>query len=435
MPRDLVEKFVAVEGWPTPRKTALVAGPLVVPGHIVGGLATWLLLREAPGVDANTVGLTMLVFICTSFASALACLWVDRRGWRGEWTFYVFALTYSSLCVYLTFLYGAQSSPMLVWFATQIYVVSVVYDAVRALVYFLIGLFDYGVLYWASTTDLIDYAPIHGDRSLDAQQDPYYVLAMGFTALLYLIIGVTIAFFSARAQDLTKARLATAHQQLDDAAHLIARYVPAELAEDILSGRDVGVEGHERRKLTIFFSDLVGFSDIAEELEPEDLARVLNEYFTEMSAIARKHGGTIDELQGDALLIFFGAPAQTTDRDQAKRAVAMALEMHQVMESLNAKWRDDGITEVLQVRMGINTGVVTVGNFGSPDRMKYAALGKHVNVAARLQALAEPGRTVISYATYLLVKESFDARSMGPQQLKGIHKPVEAYEVLGPLPS
>jgi class 3 adenylate cyclase len=315
----------------------------------------------------------------------------------------------------------------------QVYAVSILFSAVRALIVFAIGLLDYGVLFWLSTTDLVDYAPLHGDRTLEAQQDPTYVIAMCTTVVLYLIIGMAMVYFSSQAQSVMQGRLDEAHQQLDEAAHLIARYVPAELAEDIFAGRDVGADGHERRKLTIFFSDLVGFSDIAEELEPEDLASVLNEYFTEMSAIARKHGGTIDELQGDALLIFFGAPAQTTDRDQAQRAVAMALEMHRVMESLNAKWRDDGITETLAVRMGINTGVVTVGNFGSPDRMKYAALGKHVNVAARLQSIAEPGRTVISYATYLLVKDFFDARPLGPQQLKGINKPVQAFEVLGPF--
>lgn len=261
---------------------------------------------------------------------------------------------------------------------------------------------------------------------------------MGFTVMLYLIIGVPIAFFSARAQDVMKLRLDEARQQLDETAHLIARYVPAEVAEDIFAGRSVATDGHQRRKLTVFFSDLVGFSDIAEELEPEDLALVLNEYFTEMTAIARKHGGTVDELQGDALLILFGAPHQTTNKDQAKRAVAMAAEMHAVMHDLNERWRDMGITEVLRVRMGINTGVVTVGHFGSADRVKYAALGKHVNIAARLQAIAQPGSTVLSYATYLLVKDSVDCTSLGEQQLKGIVRPVEAFRVnrlLEPAPS
>jgi class 3 adenylate cyclase len=431
VPRDLVEKFVEVNSWPTARKTAVVAGPLVLPGHLIGGGATYLLMREVPGADTTGLLLAFGIFWVFSPVCSLLCWYVDRRGYAGEWTFYFFAITYSSATVYLTYLYGAQSSPLLVWFAMQVYAVGVLYDAVRALVYFAIGLFDYGVLFWLSTTDLVDYAPVHGDRTLEAQQEPIYVIAMAFTVLLYLIIGVAIAFFSARAQNLMKVRLDQAHQQLDEAAHLIARYVPAELAEDIFAGHGIATDGHQRRKLTVFFSDLVGFSDIAEELEPEDLAVVLNEYFTEMTAIARKHGGTVDELQGDALLILFGAPHQTTDRDQALRAVAMATEMHDAMASLNARWRDAGITEVLRVRMGINTGVVTVGHFGSAERVKYAALGKHVNIAARLQAIAHPGATVLSYATYLLVKDSVACTSLGEQQLKGIVRPVEAFEVNG----
>ena len=432
MPRDLVEKFVEVNAWPTARKVALISA-LIIPGHLFGGGAAWLMLRQVSGTDTSELLKVLLAFLVFLAVSAVVGWSVDRRDQPGEWTFYAFAIGYLTLCVWLTYLFGAQSSPLLVWFTMQVYAVSILFGAVRAVIIFVIGLVDYGILFWLSTTDVIDYAPLHGERDLAVHQEPAYVAAMALTVLLYLVIGMGIVYFSGRAQDVMKFRLDEAHQKLDEAAHLIARYVPAELAEDIFAGRDVGTDGHQRRKLTIFFSDLVGFSDVAEELEPEDLASVLNEYFTQMSAIARKYGGTIDELQGDALLIFFGAPAQTTDRDQAQRAVAMATEMHRVMESLNAKWRDDGITETLAVRMGINTGVVTVGHFGSPDRMKYAALGKHVNVAARLQAVARPGTTVISYATYLLVKDLFDARSLGQQQLKGIHRPVEAFEVVGPF--
>jgi len=107
----------------------------------------------------------------------------------------------------------------------------------------------------------------------------------------------------------------------------------------------------------------------------------------------------------------------------------MATEMHAAMERLNQQWHAMGITETLRVRMGVNTGVVTIGNFGTPERMKYAALGKHVNIAARLQAVCEPGQTVLSYSTYLLVKDEVSCQSLGPMQLKGIHKPVEAFRV------
>ena len=168
--------------------------------------------------------------------------------------------------------------------------------------------------------------------------------------------------------------------------------------------------------------------DIAEELEPEDLSRVLNEYFTEMTGIAHRHGGTVDELSGDAILVFFGAPHATDDKDHALRAVRMATEMQQEMVTLNARWRSLGIAETISVRMGISTGVVTVGNFGSPERMKYAVLGKHVNLAARLQTNCQPGNILLSHATWLLIEDQIPCVQKGEMQLKGINKPVMAYE-------
>jgi len=210
---------------------------------------------------------------------------------------------------------------------------------------------------------------------------------------------------------------------------LIRRYVPEQVADAVLSGAPEAIERHERRKLTIFFSDLVGFTDLSEELEPEDLAMVLHDYFTEMSAIARRHAGTVDDLVGDAILVFFGAPEFTDDHDQALRAVRMAVEMQEAMGPLNRRWASAGIPETLQVRMGINTGVVTVGNFGSAERTKYTALGKQVNIAARIQSHCEPGKVLLSHATWLLVRDEITCTPKGELTLKGLHKPMPAYEV------
>ena len=224
-------------------------------------------------------------------------------------------------------------------------------------------------------------------------------------------------------------RLRDREAALTRAQQLISRYVPAQVAELLAQGRDDLVKQHARRKLTLFFSDLVGFTEIAERLEPEDLAQVLNEYFTEMTLIARRYDGTVDELSGDAILIFFGAPKFTDDADHALRAVRMARDMQKAMVRLNARWLAAGIEESLDVRMGIDTGVVTIGNFGSEDRMKYAAIGKHINVAARVQARCTPGELLISHATWLLVHEHVGCVPKGEVELKGIHRPVRIYEV------
>jgi class 3 adenylate cyclase len=205
--------------------------------------------------------------------------------------------------------------------------------------------------------------------------------------------------------------------------------VPEQVAEAVLSDTPEAIEQHERRKLTIFFSDLVGFTDLSDELEPEDLATVLHDYFTEMAAIARRHAGTVDDLVGDAVLVLFGAPQSTDDHDQALRAVRMAVEMQEAMGALNARWASAGIPETLTVRMGINTGVATVGNFGSAERTKYTALGKQVNVAARIQSQCEPGKVLLSHPTWLLVRDQITCAPRGELVLKGLRKPMPAYEV------
>jgi class 3 adenylate cyclase len=232
-----------------------------------------------------------------------------------------------------------------------------------------------------------------------------------------------------------RTQLEASHTRLARAHSLIRRYVPEQVADAVLTDTPEAIDRHERRKLTIFFSDLVGFTDLSEELEPEDLANVLHDYFTEMNAIARRHGGTVDDLVGDAILVFFGAPQRTDDRDQALRAVRMAAEMQAAMGPLNQRWETGGIPERLRVRMGVNTGVVTVGNFGSEERTKYTALGKQVNIAARIQAQCEPGKVLLSHTTWLLVRDDFACAPKGELTLKGLNKPMSAYEVVSSQPS
>jgi class 3 adenylate cyclase len=184
----------------------------------------------------------------------------------------------------------------------------------------------------------------------------------------------------------------------------------------------------------VFFSDLEGFTEISERLDPEDLSQVMNEYFTEMTAIATRHGGTVDELSGDAILVLFGAPQFTSERDQALRAARMAMEMQTAVTRLNARWFAAGIDVVFRVRMGINSGMVTVGHFGSPDRMKYTALGTHVNLAAHLEAGCAPGRVLVSHATWHWIHDAIECRPMGEVQFKGLSRPVRTYELVAEGP-
>jgi class 3 adenylate cyclase len=213
----------------------------------------------------------------------------------------------------------------------------------------------------------------------------------------------------------------------------LSHYLAPQIYKSIFSGqKDVTIHT-ERKELTIFFSDIKDFTATTEHLQPEEITLLLNEYFTEMSAIALKHGGTVDKFIGDALVIFFGDPETKGTVEDARACLNMATEMQRRLAELNAKWRRAGTEQPFRVRMGVNTGFCNVGNFGSADRMDYTAIGAEVNLAARLQSIAEPGHIVISYETYVLVRDIVAARALPQISVKGIGRMVVPYVVEGVL--
>jgi len=185
----------------------------------------------------------------------------------------------------------------------------------------------------------------------------------------------------------------------------------------------------ERKRLTIFFSDIKDFTATTERLQPEALTARFNAYLTEMSTIALAHGGTLDKFIGDAILVFFGDPETKGAAEDAKACLRMAVEMQRRLGALKQKWRQDGTAEPFVVRMGINTGFCNVGNFGSNERMDYTIIGAEANLAARLQSLAEAGQIVISYETLALVQDIVAAHPLPPITMKGISREVVPYVV------
>ena len=223
--------------------------------------------------------------------------------------------------------------------------------------------------------------------------------------------------------------LEAANEFLASISMKISRYLAPQIYKSIFSGeRDVTIHT-ERKKLTVFFSDIKDFAATTERLQPEEITSLLNEYFTEMSAIALKHGGTVDKFIGDAILIFFGDPETKGAIGDAKACLRMAIEMRRRLSELNAKWRRAGTDQQFRVRMGINTGYCNVGNFGSADRMDYTIIGAEANLAARLQSIAEPGNIVVSFETYALVRDIVAARKLSPISMKGISREVVPYAV------
>jgi adenylate cyclase len=223
--------------------------------------------------------------------------------------------------------------------------------------------------------------------------------------------------------------LETANNFLATLSMKISRYLSPQIYKSIFSGqKDVTIHT-ERKKLTIFFSDIKDFTATTERLQPEHITSLLNEYFTEMSNIALKHGGTIDKFVGDAILIFFGDPESKGEAEDAKDCLRMAAEMQHRLAELNVKWRNEGVEHPFRVRMGINTGYCNVGNFGSADRMDYTIIGAEANLAARLQSIAEAGNAVVSYETYALVRDIMVAHALPPITMKGISREVIPYAV------
>jgi len=209
-------------------------------------------------------------------------------------------------------------------------------------------------------------------------------------------------------------------------------YLPHQFVDFLgKSGPDAG-SASRRRRLTIFFSDIKGFTEWTDKMEPEEVNEILNDYLSEMSVIAKKWGGTIDKFIGDALMIFFGDPECTNDQDHALRCVRMAIEMQDKMVVLRKEWEQKGCQELLRIRIGINTGYATVGNFGSKDRLNYTALGSAVNFASRLESACAPDKITISNSTFSLVNDSIECESKGQIEVKGFSAPVKIYEVIGP---
>lgn len=211
----------------------------------------------------------------------------------------------------------------------------------------------------------------------------------------------------------------------------LKRFMPHQVAEGLLAGELSPDEGFERRKVTLLFADMVGFTDLSDTLESEELSEVLNEYLREMTAVAVSHGGTLDNYIGDGLMVLFGAPKRAEESVQAWAALRAAFMMRMRAEELTAAIRGRGIPADLRVRVGINTGHCMVGVFGSDVLRAYKAVGFAVNVAARLQSEAEPGTVLAGFRTYALIKDRVVAEQREPLTLKGAARPVEAWEILG----
>jgi class 3 adenylate cyclase len=219
-------------------------------------------------------------------------------------------------------------------------------------------------------------------------------------------------------------------QKFEGIARQLSRYLPRQIYDSIFSGNQSIEIKTQRKLLTVFFSDIQGFTHISSVIQPEVLTHYINAYFTEMSDIAAKYGGTIDKYIGDAMMVFFGDPDSRGPEEDALACVRMAYEMQQRLSELHIQWQREGLQHPFITRIGINTGYCNVGNFGSHSRMAYTILGGEVNLAARIESKCEPGGVLISHETYARVKDFVEVSERDLLELKGIAEPVKTYAIV-----
>jgi len=208
------------------------------------------------------------------------------------------------------------------------------------------------------------------------------------------------------------------------AAPSIATYTPKHLADKILKSR-AAVEG-ERRQVTVLFADVAGFTALAERLDPEDVHRIINRCFELITAEVHRFEGTINQYTGDGVMALFGAPI--AHEDSPRRAAHAALGIQGAVRDYGKQLQAErGVT--VQMRIGLNTGLVVVGSIGDDLRMDYTAVGDTTNLAARMQTAARPGSVLVTEATHNAIQGYFETLDLGELPVKG-HSPVRAFEVL-----
>jgi adenylate cyclase len=222
---------------------------------------------------------------------------------------------------------------------------------------------------------------------------------------------------------------ALAHEELARRAverKALERFLSTAVVEKIQANPHSVRLGGENQVATILFTDIRGFTRIAEQMEPQQVVELLNEYFSEMTELVFEFGGTLDKYMGDGLMALFGTPIARPD--DAVRAIKAGIEMQRGLARLNQEWRNRG-RMTLDIGIGINTGPVTAGNIGSARRMDFTVIGDAVNLASRLCAQAEGGQILVSDSTCALVNGQFPLYRLEPLFIKGKEKPVEVYEV------
>ncbi|MGA2622944.1 MAG: CHASE2 domain-containing protein [Bacteroidota bacterium] len=259
-----------------------------------------------------------------------------------------------------------------------------------------------------------------GFASLKLFKDYHYVATISSPALAVVFgyVGVTVYNY------------VTERKQKAQIKGMFSRYVSPTVVNELVENPDKLRLGGERRELTVMFSDIEGFTSISESMKPENLVLLLNEYLTIMSAIILKHAGTLDKYEGDAIMAFWGAPIP--QEDHALRACRACVEMLQSLKDLRERWKNEGKPSI-NIRIGLNTGDMIVGNMGGVERFEYTVIGDSVNLGSRLESANKQYHTrlMMSEQTHKRVADHVVARELDMIVVMGKTEPIKVYELIG----
>jgi class 3 adenylate cyclase len=427
---DFWSRLRTFESWPISQRVVLL-GATGVGGTSIAALANRLgyLYGGSPTIDLQLLNRYILIWLAAQVVATAPSVLPARRGDVGRAAAYFFVSLQAPFIGGLLYLYGPLGTPLAAIFPALV-ILWTLYLNVRIGIY---GLCCVGACILISgilaAYGVVPYAPLLLERSIDAQNTLVWLATVFFHLLVLIAVCVSLSVLFLSALKRQERRLDAANRELESANRMIQRYVPIQLAQQIIAGHYQIDVPPERRLLTIVFSDIEGFTSASERLSANQLGEALDEYLCEMVAIADRHGGTINQIVGDGLMIFFGAPTVTSDEDHARRAVDMALDMQSRLAELSHLWQQHGLDRPFRVRIGINTGLANVGDFGSPGRKLYSGIGLQTNLAARIQTHCEPGSVLISGSTRQYLGLDYECESLGLLPVKNVDTALPIFRV------
>jgi class 3 adenylate cyclase len=415
----------------------------VAPALMVLNVVVRIASNADPALDHGAFDRMLMFNLPSHAANVLINLWVLRRS-RTEATYRSAATVSLALetftAVHGLWLQGSVTNWNFLFVICVIGAYRVYYDASMGLRALAAAFVLHGGLVALEAGGALPSHALYPSLKLPEYRSPTHLVINGIALGAAYVLAWLFAGWAARRirtseHDLRQLNVTLEERVRDQVDKLeraarLRRYLAPQLVDKILASDVDPVASRERRPITVMFADLRGFTNMVEHVAPEQLAQILTRYFDEVAHIAFAHGGTIDKFIGDAIMVFFGAPEIRPEAEQAQRCVAMAIAIQKRVAILGEDFVALGAEKPLEVRIGIASGVATVGAFGATHRADYTIVGLPVNRAARLEPLAPPGGILIDEATRDFVGTHAQVEAGGAVTLKGFTHPVATFRVV-----